>query len=170
MKYNIRKWNPIFIGIPDIGIGMYWTALGSVVAFFAYKYTESSADVAKIFSIAALMGVITQVVVGILSDKTKHKWGKRSPWLVYGMILAGLSQMLWVFAPNFIVLLIISGFTFTMVNLAQCAYYTMVMEVVDKYQIGYANTVARTTACLGALAMSSMAAYIWNKDLPIITC
>lgn len=169
MKYNIRKWNPIFIGIPDIGIGMYWTALGSVVAFFAYKYTESSADVAKIFSIAALMGVITQVVVGILSDKTKHKWGKRSPWLVYGMILAGLSQMLWVFAPNFIVLLIISGFTFTMVNIAQCAYYTMVMEVVDKDQIGYANTVARTTACLGALAMSSMAAYIWNKDLPIIT-
>lgn len=169
MKYNIRRWNPILIGIPDIGIGMYWSALGSVVAFFAYKYTDSSADIAKIFSIAALVGVLTQVIVGILSDKTKHRWGKRSPWLVYGMVLAGLSQIFWVFAPNFLTLLIISGFTFTMVNVAQCAYYTMVMEVVDKDQIGYSNTVARTTACLGALAMSSMAAYIWNKDHPIIT-
>ena len=57
MKYNIRRWNPILISIPDIGIGMMWGSLGNVVAFFGYTFTNSAADIAKIYSLAAIGGV-----------------------------------------------------------------------------------------------------------------
>ena len=95
MKYNIRRWNPLLIAIPDIGIGIMWGSLGNVMAFFGYMFTNSAADIAKIYSLAAIVGVFTQVIVGILSDKTKHKWGKRSPWIVFGMVAAGLSIAAW---------------------------------------------------------------------------
>ena len=169
MKYNIRRWNPLLIAIPDIGIGIMWGSLGNVIAFFGYTFTNSAADIAKIYSLAAIVGVFTQVIVGVLSDKTKHKWGKRSPWLVFGMVFAGLSVMAWPLATSFSMFLIMTGITCTLVNVAQCAYYTMVMEVVDADQVGYANTLARTTATLGGLLMGAMAGFMWDVTHPEYT-
>ncbi|TXI98371.1 MAG: MFS transporter [Neisseriales bacterium] len=169
MKYNIRRWNPILISIPDIGIGMMWGSLGNVVAFFGYTFTNSAADIAKIYSLAAIVGVFTQVIVGVLSDKTQHKWGKRSPWLVFGMVGAALSVTLWPLANSFTMFLIMTGVTCTLVNVAQCAYYTMVMEVVDADQVGYSNTLARTTSTVGGLCMGGLAGFLWNAQHPEMT-
>jgi maltose/moltooligosaccharide transporter len=169
MKYNIRRWNPLLIAIPDIGIGIMWGSLGNVMAFFGYMFTNSAADIAKIYSLAAIVGVFTQVIVGILSDKTKHKWGKRSPWIVFGMVAAGLSIAAWPLATSFTMFLVMSGITCTLVNVAQCAYYTMVMEVVDADQVGYANTLARTTATLGGLFMGALAGFMWDVQHPEYT-
>ncbi len=166
MNYNIRRWNPILMSIPDIGIGIMWGSLGNVVAFFGYTFTNSAADIAKIYSVAAIVGVITQMIVGVLSDKTKHKWGKRSPWLFWGMLLAGVSVAAWPLAHSFMAFLILSGVTCTLVNVAQCTYYTMVMEVVDADQVGYANTLARTTATLGGLLIGALAGFMWDSAHP----
>lgn len=146
-----------------------WGSLSNVVAFYAYLYTNSAEELAKIYSVAAIVGVITQIIVGALSDKTRHKWGKRSPWLVYGMILAAISIALWPLAHSFMAFLIMCGISCTLVNVAQCTYYTMVMEVVDKDQIGYANTLARTTATLGTFLMGWFAGFLWNATHPAYT-
>jgi len=146
-----------------------WGSLGNVVAFFGYTFTNSAADIAKIYSLAAIVGVFTQVVVGVLSDKTKHRWGKRSPWLVFGMVGAAISIALWPLATNFMMFLIMTGVTCTLVNVAQCAYYTMVMEVVDADLVGYANTLARTTATVGGLFMGALAGFLWNSQHPEFT-
>lgn len=169
MKYNIRRWNPILIAIPDIGIGLMWGSLSNVVAFYGYLYTNSAEELAKIYSVAAIVGAVTQIVVGILSDKTRHKWGKRSPWVVYGMVLAALSVSFWPLATNFNMFLVLSGISCTLVNVAQCAYYTMVMEVVDKDQVGYANTLSRTTATLGIFLMGWLAGFLWDAAHPSYT-
>ena len=58
MKYNIRRWNPILIAIPDIGIGLMWGSLSNVVAFYGYLYTDSAEELAKIYSVAAIVGAI----------------------------------------------------------------------------------------------------------------
>jgi Na+/melibiose symporter-like transporter len=146
-----------------------WGSLGNVVAFYAYTFTNSAADVAKIYSVAAIVGVFTQMIVGVLSDKTKHKWGKRTPWLVWGMVLAGVSVACWSFVHTFMGFLILSGITCTLVNVAQCTYYTMVMEVVDADQVGYSNTMARTTCTLGGLLIGGLAGFIWDSAHPAYT-
>lgn len=169
MQYNIRRWNPLLISLPDIGIGIMWGSLGNVVAFYGYMFTNSASDIAKIYSVAALVGVVTQMIVGVLSDKTKHKWGKRSPWIVWGMVLAGISVICWTFVHSFIGFLIMSGVTCFLVNVAQCAYYTMVMEVVDPDQVGYSNTMARTTCTLGSLLVGACAGFLWDKAHPEYT-
>jgi|GEM_PF-1119677 len=169
MKYNVRKWNPLLIGIPDIGIGVMWGALGNVIAFMAYHFTDKATDIAKIYMLAAVVGVITQIFVGYLSDRTKHKWGKRSPWLFYGMVLSGVSVFLWPFAGSFTVYLILVTLTCILVNIAQCAYYTMVMEVVDHDQVGAANTIARTTSTVGSLLMGVVAGFLWSNQHPSVS-
>lgn len=166
MLYNIHRWNPKLIAIPDIGIGLMWGSLGNVVAFYAYTFTNSASGIAKIQSLATVVGVFTQIIIGILSDKTHHKWGKRTPWIVYGTLLASASICIWPFVHSFIAFLIMVGITCTLVNVVQCTYYTMLIEVVDSNQIGYANTLARTAGNLGGLFMGVLAGFLWNHQHP----
>ncbi|ENM5770293.1 MFS transporter [Vibrio mimicus] len=164
MRYNIRKWNPWLISIPDLSVGMFWALTGTIAPWIIYQYTDSAAKVGLLMSMGALTGIFVQVISGIISDKTPftHRWGKRTPWILGGAGVAAISMLLWPMAPNFNVLFVIDFITYFAVNFFQGPYYTMVMEVVDKDQIGYSNSLARTTAGVGGALISLAAAWIWH--------
>ena len=56
MKYNTRKWNPLLIAIPDIGIGMFWSLTGTIGSWIAYQYTNSAFKVGILLSMGAFTG------------------------------------------------------------------------------------------------------------------
>ncbi|HJO94556.1 MAG TPA: MFS transporter [Victivallales bacterium] len=171
MKYNIRRWNPFLIAVPDFGIGVFWALCGTIAPWIIYQHTQSAAKVGILISMGALTGCFVQVISGILSDKTKFsKWGKRSPWILLGATVAAVSQIFWAFAPNYAVLFILAFITYFAVNFYQGPYYTMVMEVVDHDQIGFANSLARTTAQIGVTAISFIAAFIWFNGGAFVSC
>lgn len=102
MKYNVRKWNPFLISIPDFGIGVFWALSGTIAPWIIYQHTNSAGKVGLLLSLGALTGIFVQVISGILSDKTKFgKWGKRTPWILGGMFVAAFSTILWAFASSY---------------------------------------------------------------------
>jgi len=170
MKYNVRKWNPFLIAIPDFGIGVFWALSGTIAPWIIYEHTQSAAKVGILLSLGALTGIFVQVFSGVLSDRTNSRFGKRTPWIMLGVAIAAISQIAWAFSPNYYVLLAVAFVTYFSVNFYQGPYYTMVMEVVDRDQIGFANTLARTTAQIGVTAISFISAYIWLKGGSYISC
>lgn len=165
MKYNTRTWNPILIAIPDFGIGVFWALSGTIVPWIIYRYTQVSWKVGLLLSLGALTGCFVQIISGALSDRTRSKWGKRTPWILFGVLLAVIAQLLWGVMPNYWSLLGMAFITYFFVNFYQGPYYSMVMEVVDKDQVAYANTLARTTAQFGATAISFVSAWIWTRGV-----
>lgn len=168
-NYNIRKWNPLLISIPDIAIGIMWGSLGNIVAFHAYAFSNNASHVAIIESIATFVGIFSQVLIGNISDRTKHQWGRRSPWIFYGMILAVLSILLWGFAKSFLGFFIIFTVTCFLINVVQCAYYAMIIEVVDEDQVGTAITLSRTSSTIGGFIVGGIAGFLWNAKHPEYT-
>ena len=164
MKYNIRKWNPFLISIPDIGIGMYWSLTGTIGSWIVYQHTDSSFLAGFLLSMAAFTGLFMQTFSGIVSDKTpSNKFlGKRTTWLLVGLASTCIFQMLWPFAPNYISLFIIAFLTYSSINFFQGPYYTLVVEVVDRDQIPFATLIARTTAQIGAIIIGLVGAFIWD--------
>jgi hypothetical protein len=67
-------------------------------------------------------------------------------------------MFLWTWVPNYWVLFVVAFITYAAVNFYQGPHYTLVMEVVDPDQIGYANMLARTTAQIGSTAISFVSA------------
>ncbi len=163
MKYNIRRWNPFLIAIPDFGVGVFWSLSGTVIPWVAYRYTDSSFLVMSILSLGAFTGIFMQVISGVLSDRTpfSKKYGKRTPWLLGGVISAAFFAILISLVSNFISLFVVAFLVYASLNFFQGIYYTMVMEVVDNDQVGFANTLARTTAQIGATAISFISAWIF---------
>ena len=170
MSYNIRKFNPFLIAIPDIGIGMFWSLTGTIGSWIAYQHTDSAFLVGLLTSMAAFTGIFIQIISGILSDKTNSKWGKRTPWILFGLVMACVFQMLWPFAIGYISLFIIAFFTYLFINFYQGPYYTMVVEVVDKDQIQLSTMLARTTAQVGTMIIGGIAAWMWATGGAFLSC
>jgi MFS family permease len=172
MQYNLRKWNPFLVSIPDIGVGVFWALSGTVAPWIIYSHTDSNFLAMLIMSMGAFTGIFMQIISGVLSDRTNFssKWGKRTPWILGGVFIAGISMILWALVPNYACMFLVAFITYSAVNFYQGPYYTMVMEVVDHDQIGFANTLARTTAQIGATAISFVSAMIYLKFGALLTC
>ena len=113
-------------GLGDAGFNFYWAIIGSYLIFF---YTDifgiSAAAAATMVTITKIVDAFTDPAMGALADKTKTRWGKFRPYLLFGtlpMMGAGLltmttpdlgedGKLMWAYGTYMILML-----TYTMLN------------------------------------------------------
>lgn len=81
------------------GLGVLPGAANSLLAaFLTLFYTDSlgmaAGAVGTMFLISKVFDGITDLIVGNLIDKTKTRWGKARPWLLWGAVPTGLALIL----------------------------------------------------------------------------
>lgn len=153
----------ILIGIPDFCLGVFWTLLATFIPWLVQLKTTNPQHLTLMFSIYALVGVLTQLIIGFLSDRTRSKWGKRTPWIITGIVLAGISQIGWILANSYIFLLIISVITMIFINVFQCTYYSLAIESAPAGKTSLTLGSCRVFNCLGGAVMSLIAAHMWKN-------
>ena len=63
---------------------------------FVYdRITTDPIPVAWMVAVSAITATLTTILMGILSDRTSGKWGKRKPYIVFGYIMWGLITALY---------------------------------------------------------------------------
>jgi GPH family glycoside/pentoside/hexuronide:cation symporter len=86
-------------GVCDLGGNLFFTALG----FYALKYlTDTVGIVAAVAGILLMVGKVVDAfwdpVLGFLSDRTRTRWGRRRPYLLFGSVPMAL--VMWWFFTN----------------------------------------------------------------------
>jgi GPH family glycoside/pentoside/hexuronide:cation symporter len=86
-------------GVCDLGGNLFFTVLG----FYALKYlTDTVGIAAAVAGILLMVGKIVDAfwdpVLGFLSDRTRTRWGRRRPYLLFGSIPLALAM--WWFFTN----------------------------------------------------------------------
>ena len=89
-------------GIGDLGGNLFFTAMG----FYSLIYLTDTVGVsAALAGIAILIGkfwdAVTDPLVGFLSDRTRSRWGRRRPYLLFGAIPLLLAMWYFFSAPDF---------------------------------------------------------------------
>jgi len=69
--------------------------------FFTNVFGLSFADAATLMLIARLFDVVTDPLMGSLSDRTQSRWGTYRPWLIFGAVPLGLIFALLLYTPDF---------------------------------------------------------------------
>lgn len=70
--------------------------------FFLTNVAGLSAGLAgSILMIGKIWDAINDPMVGVLSDRTQHRWGRRLPWMLYGAIPFGITFFLQWIVPHF---------------------------------------------------------------------
>lgn len=71
-----------------------------VPAIYAQHYGLPLATLGLIFLFERLWGAVADPLIGVLSDRTRSRFGRRRPWIVAGAVLYGLAAIALFFPPG----------------------------------------------------------------------
>lgn len=88
-------------GVGDLGGNLFFT----VLSFWALNYLTDSVGLSAALAGTALMAgklwdAFVDPFVGLMSDRTRSRWGRRRPYLLFGAFPLGLSMALFFTAPG----------------------------------------------------------------------
>jgi len=82
---SIGLGEKIGYGIGDLGFNFYWA---NISGFLLYFYTDvfgiSAAAAGTMFLVTKIFDAFTDPIMGGIADRTKSKWGKYRPYLLFG--------------------------------------------------------------------------------------
>lgn len=158
--------------MPDLG---FWKLWNLSFGFFGVQiaYALQSANISRIFAtlgadphnlsffwiLPPLMGIIVQPIIGVLSDKTWTRFGRRIPYLFVGALVAVIVMCLLPNAGSFhmtvsmamIFGLIALMFLDTSINVAMQPFKMMVGDMVNEKQKGLAYSIQSFLCNAGSL-------------------
>lgn len=88
-------------GLGDAGMVVGWTFLSSYITFFMTNYVGLSAGiVGTVLMVSRLMDAVSDVIIGSAVDRTKSRFGKARPWMLYGALPLTVCFILMYCVPN----------------------------------------------------------------------
>jgi GPH family glycoside/pentoside/hexuronide:cation symporter len=128
-KQTIRK--ATFGEILGFGLGeLPGTANAILAAFLTMFYTDSigmaAGAVGTMFFLSKIFDGISDLLAGSIIDKTRSKWGKARPWLLWLAVPTGLSFALMFWVPQNASSTVQMVYAFITFNLFSTILYTMV--------------------------------------------
>jgi len=127
------------------GIGDFGPALtANIYIFFLFVFLVSVAGLnpglaGSILLIGNIWDAVNDPMVGVLSDRTESRWGRRLPWIFWGAIPFGVTFFLqwivpttnqWILFAYYLLISILSNTFYTIVNLP---YTALTAELTENY-------------------------------------
>ncbi|UCF98847.1 MAG: MFS transporter [Spirochaetaceae bacterium] len=141
MKQKLAWFTKLLYGSGDLGFSLTTTLIGAYFAIFLTDVVGVSPSVAAgAFFIGRSWDYVNDPIIGHLSDRTRTRWGRRRPFLLFGALPFGLAfAMLW-WRPGFqrdLVLAIYYATSFvlfdTAATLVYMPYFSLTPELSSEY-------------------------------------
>jgi len=101
-KDKLPFWTKIMYGVGDFGFSMNNSIISAYFTIYMMDVMGlTPALVAIILFVGRSWDYINDPIIGHLSDRTRTRWGRRRPFLLFGAIPFGLSFILLWTSPNF---------------------------------------------------------------------
>ncbi len=88
----LKRSQLMLFGLPEFAV---YLAVIPVTLYLPFFYSRdlglSLTDIGLLLMVARISDVVTDPLIGALSDRTKTSWGRRKPWMVAGTPLMMIS-------------------------------------------------------------------------------
>lgn len=92
-----------------------------------------------ITSVGIILTMLIQPLVGVASDRTRSRWGRRAPWILFGTVVGGLALIGVRFAPSVVVLAVVFMIAQALINTALGPLNTTVADRMPENRRGMAS-------------------------------
>src|SRR5690606_40894238 len=97
-----------------LNFGLYLTVMMPALFSLPYKVQTLDPDgktlsLGIVATVGAVVSLVAGPAAGVLSDRTRSRWGRRRPWLLGGIVVAIVGSIMVALAPNLILLVLEIG-------------------------------------------------------------
>jgi GPH family glycoside/pentoside/hexuronide:cation symporter len=174
---RLTFWEKTGYGIGDLASCLFWMTIMSQLLFFytdIFGLTGKAAGI--MFLISRLLDAFFDVIIGMLADRTKSRWGKFRPYILFGAVPLSVLAVLAFSTPNLgevgkliyaYTTFIAFMFLYSTVNIP----YTALLGVIsgDSIERTSASSFKFTGAYLGGIIVSAtilpLAAHFGKNDI-----
>lgn len=168
-----RKFTPadyFKITIMGFGIGTFWGSLHSIVLPVRLLDFVPEAQKNTYFGLMTFVGLvlamITQPIIGSISDRSSFSWGRRRPFILIGVSLA-VFFLLGIGLWQSIIILFISYWLIQIAgNIAQSTYQGFIPDLVPENRRGLASGVKTVMEKLGGFIILIPIAFFMDRYSP----
>lgn len=96
-------------------------------------------SLAMITSIGVVLTMLIQPIVGVMADRTRTKWGRRAPWILFGTVVGAILLSLVRFAPSIALLAVLFMLAQAVLNMALGPLNTTVADRMPENRRGTAS-------------------------------
>ncbi|MBU3146866.1 MFS transporter [Clostridium sp. CF012] len=150
-------------GLGDLASNLVFAAMGTFMTFFYTDVAGMGAGViGTIMLISRLLDGISDIGMGIIMDRTKSKYGKARPWILWMAVPFGICAALLFTVPNFgpagkiiyvfITYNLMSTVIYTAINIPYGAMNSLMTQ--DQFQRSVINIFRMVMAMAGALTVN----------------
>ncbi len=157
-----RQKHLYILGIPNFGIGLLWAMNLTLIPMLVNSFEVTNQQAGLLISMGAFTGIFVPYLVGIMSDRSRFKMGKRKPFMLIGSVVATISLMIMPFASGYWMLFLISFLFYFSLNFYQSPYYSLIPEVAGEHHLGLANGFANVVSVLGGAFIFLAGIGLWN--------
>ncbi len=173
---KLSFWTKLAYGAGDTGPAMTANILVICLLVFLTNVAGMSAGLAGLtIGVGKIWDAVNDPMVGVLSDRSRHRWGRRLPWLCWGAIPFGLTFLMqwvvpfqnewWLFGFYVLASILFNSF-YTVVNLP---YTAMTAELTQDYDERTSLSSFRFMFSIGGSIMSLLIAkqvFTWMPNAP----
>jgi glycoside/pentoside/hexuronide:cation symporter, GPH family len=176
---KLSFWTKLAYGAGDAGSAITSNILGIYsLPFFTNVVGLPPGLAGSILTIGKISDAINDPIIGVLSDRTKTRWGRRLPWMFWSIIPFGIFFFLQWIVPHFsddrgtnnswlfvyyVVMGILFNLAFTGVNLP---YTALTPELTQDYHERTSLNSFRFAFSIGSSILSLVIAlFVFNRDI-----
>ena len=166
MKLNYK--NTIFVGIVFLSISLFWQVYDNIISkILDTVFDFTNAERGIIMALDNIVALFMLPIFGTLSDKTDTRFGKRTPYIVIGTILASLTFVFVGVAADTASLakfLVALGFVLIFMSIYRSPAVALMPDVTVKPLRSKGNAIINLMGALGGLIALVAIPLLYKKD------
>jgi Na+/melibiose symporter-like transporter len=168
---NFRRWDYVKITILGFATTALWQSLHSIILPQRLLDFVPEAQKNTYLGIITLCGLLlamfAQPIAGAMSDRSTFKWGRRRPYIFWGMLVSILLLPGFALAGSFAAIFVVYCLLQVAANTAQGPYQAFLPEMVPQKKRGMASGFRSLFELAGGVSFVLIAGYVYTSKTGI---
>jgi MFS family permease len=158
----------LILGVGWFGAQVFWAFHAGSMPLFLKEFTDSKFTISLVLSLAGVTGLIIPPAVGYLSDRTSTRFGRRTPYIVLGMlgVLVAIVSLTQITTLGIVALL--CGLMYVLFRTAETTYLCLLPDITPPEQRSTATGVMNLIGAVGLISCFVLSAVLWERDPDLV--
>ena len=154
----------IFLGVGWFGVQVFWAFHGATLPLFLADLTDSKFRISLVLSLAGISGLLVPPLVGYLSDRTFVRFGRRTPYVFFGMLGVLVCVLTLPRMAGFGAVTVVAGLMYFSLRTAETPFLSLLPDITPREQRSTASGVMNLVGSIGLIFCFVAGSLLWERS------